>query len=125
MTAGSTTAGATATRADIAAHTTLDDVPGQARTRLAQCPLDFIGVAAAGSQHAESIPALRAALRGLVTEGDTTVAADREPWPATKHCGLTDQVLPGDVAATVADLSVCPCAIRSLRLTATNTLQER
>lgn len=81
MTADSNT-GATAALADFVADTRLDDLPGQARTRLAQCLPDFIGVAAAGLQHAESSPALRSALWGLVTEGDTTVVADAEPWPA-------------------------------------------
>ncbi|WP_067848273.1 MmgE/PrpD family protein [Mycolicibacterium wolinskyi] len=76
-----TDAGATATLADFVAHTTLDDVPDQARTRLAQCLLDFIGVAAAGSRYAESSHALRTSLRGLVIGGETTVVADPEPWP--------------------------------------------
>lgn len=75
------TAGATATLADFVVHTTLNDVPDPARIRLAQCLLDFIGVAAAGSRYAESSPAIRAALRTLVTGGDTTVVADPEPWP--------------------------------------------
>lgn len=80
--ADSTAVGATAILADFVSRITLSEVPDQACTRLAQCLLDFIGVAAAGSQHAESSPPLRAALRGLVTGGDTTVVADPEPWPA-------------------------------------------
>lgn len=82
MTAVNTSPGVTATLAEFVAQTTLEHVPDQARTRLTQCLLDFVGVAAAGSQHAESSPPLRAALRGLVTGGDTTVVADAEPWPA-------------------------------------------
>ncbi|MGV0680479.1 MmgE/PrpD family protein [Mycolicibacterium fortuitum] len=81
MTATTIPAGATATLADFVTDTTLDAVPEQARTRLAQCLLDFIGVAAAGSRYAESSAAVRAALRRLVTGGDTTVVADPEPWP--------------------------------------------
>ncbi|PJK19491.1 MmgE/PrpD family protein [Mycolicibacterium goodii] len=76
-----TTPGATAILADFVANTTLDDVPEQARARLAQCLLDFIGVAAAGSRYAESSRAIRTSLRDLATGGDTTVVADPEPWP--------------------------------------------
>ncbi|WP_051288568.1 MmgE/PrpD family protein [Mycobacterium sp. URHD0025] len=81
MATTTTPAGATATLADFVVHTALDDVPEQARNRLAQCLLDFIGVAAAGSRYAESSAAIRATLRGLVSGGDTTVVADPEPWP--------------------------------------------
>jgi 2-methylcitrate dehydratase PrpD len=58
------------------------DLPDEVRTRLAQCLLDFVGVAAAGSQHAESSSAIRAALRELVDGGESTVVGDPEGWPA-------------------------------------------
>ncbi|CDO06563.1 MmgE/PrpD family protein [Mycolicibacterium cosmeticum] len=76
-----TATGATASLADFVADTTLDDIPEQARTRLAQCLLDFIGVAAAGSRYGESSRAIRTALRSVATGGDTTVVADPDPWP--------------------------------------------
>jgi 2-methylcitrate dehydratase PrpD len=75
-------AGQTRELAEFAAVVVPAAVLPQAQTRLMQCLLDFVGVAAAGSLHAESGAALRTVLRDLVAGGDCTVVGDPEPQPA-------------------------------------------
>ena len=102
-----TATGATASLADFVADTTLDDIPEQARTRLAQCLLDFIGVAAAGSRYGESSRAIRTALRSVATGGDTTVVADPDPWPQPYAAMLNGSMPTASISTTPTSPVAC------------------
>ncbi|MGZ0199474.1 MmgE/PrpD family protein [Streptomyces sp. RM1] len=74
--------GRTRALAAFVAGTPLESLPDEARERLTQCLLDFVGVAAAGSVLAESSAAVRRAVRDLAAGGDCTVVGDLGAWPA-------------------------------------------